>query len=217
MDAETKVCSVCKVSLPFSSFTVRRASIDGLSYKCRICASEYQKKRYADNDDVRSRAKDRARHWVKSNMVRRKEIAIAYELRNIEKKRERNKVYAKIRRAIDPEKARMNGRIAAQNRRHRMNDAGGWINKGVMRRMLEKSNGVCTYCGETFESLTIDHFHPVSKGGSGAWHNIAPCCSSCNSSKKDKDGPTWIEKRFGVDVLVYVYWRLEQLSAARLP
>jgi len=45
----------------------------------------------------------------------------------------------------------------------------------------------CQYCGtvHSHRSLTIDHVHPKSKGGSGEWSNVVAACKPCNQRKKD--------------------------------
>jgi 5-methylcytosine-specific restriction endonuclease McrA len=44
----------------------------------------------------------------------------------------------------------------------------------------------CAYCG-TRPATSVDHIHPVSKGGL-MWDcaNHAPACGKCNSAKKDR-------------------------------
>ena len=47
----------------------------------------------------------------------------------------------------------------------------------------------CEYCGtsetEAGAELTIDHFHPASKGGADSFDNLVYCCSRCNAYKLD--------------------------------
>jgi 5-methylcytosine-specific restriction endonuclease McrA len=52
----------------------------------------------------------------------------------------------------------------------------------------------CAYCGGT-ESLTIDHVHPLAKGGVDSPTNIVPACRSCNYSKGKKEARSWFESQ----------------------
>ena len=61
--------------------------------------------------------------------------------------------------------------------------------------ILKKSGGRCWYCGCMLEFQTgkgcksefcVDHFVPVSSGGSNAVSNLVPCCRTCNTQKKHK-------------------------------
>lgn len=49
----------------------------------------------------------------------------------------------------------------------------------------------CAYCGFGPETLTRDHFVPLSKGGEDVPENVVPACPRCNSSKGDQDFDTW--------------------------
>lgn len=60
---------------------------------------------------------------------------------------------------------------------------------GIDREAIwEKTRGRCCYCGSklTRSNMTIDHFHPVAKGGSDDLNNLVPACRYCNSSKGTK-------------------------------
>ena len=48
----------------------------------------------------------------------------------------------------------------------------------------------CAYCGAK-KKLTIEHFIPVSNFGELSVNNVLPVCSSCNSSKINKDFFSW--------------------------
>jgi len=43
----------------------------------------------------------------------------------------------------------------------------------------------CQYCGTDVNkrTATLDHVHPVSKGGKSVWENATTACSKCNSHK----------------------------------
>eukprot|EP00793_Prasinoderma_coloniale_P003917 PRCOL_00006758-RA len=53
------------------------------------------------------------------------------------------------------------------------------------RRNLYARDGYrCQYCGCTDrERLTIDHVHPVSRGGGWSWDNLVTACNRCNVRK----------------------------------
>lgn len=46
----------------------------------------------------------------------------------------------------------------------------------------------CIGCGKqyTLETLTIDHWLPINKGGDNDEWNLQPLCKSCNSRKQDR-------------------------------
>ena len=51
----------------------------------------------------------------------------------------------------------------------------------------------CIYCGKPSESL--DHLHPMSKGGINSTSNCVPCCLSCNGKKSDSEVLSWYRKQ----------------------
>jgi 5-methylcytosine-specific restriction endonuclease McrA len=52
------------------------------------------------------------------------------------------------------------------------------------KRRLAK--GVCHYCRAPTppRELTMDHIVPLARGGKTTKGNVAPCCKSCNTRKK---------------------------------
>lgn len=59
--------------------------------------------------------------------------------------------------------------------------------KKILKELLYKYKFKCVICDEKEESkLTIDHIHPVSKGGSDDKSNLQIMCKSCNSKKSNK-------------------------------
>ena len=51
-----------------------------------------------------------------------------------------------------------------------------------------RDNGTCQYCGDEVERklATLDHVHPISKGGKTTWENTVTACGPCNADKADK-------------------------------
>ena len=48
-----------------------------------------------------------------------------------------------------------------------------------------RDHAKCSYCDKdlTIQEVTMDHVHPVSKGGATSWDNIVSACNDCNSRK----------------------------------
>ena len=62
-------------------------------------------------------------------------------------------------------------------------------NKNWRESLNKVTNYKCTYCGKPSESL--DHLHPMSKGGISSTSNCVPCCLSCNGKKSDSEVLSW--------------------------
>ena len=56
------------------------------------------------------------------------------------------------------------------------------------RRHLFQLNPVCKYCGVAlqWESSTVDHVVPISKGGTNDLQNLVLACKPCNTRKGNK-------------------------------
>ncbi|KAM3092980.1 HNH endonuclease [Phormidesmis sp. 146-35] len=63
------------------------------------------------------------------------------------------------------------------------------ISSKIREQVRQRADFSCEYCGvaetDTGGELTIDHFHPRSKGGSDDLSNILYCCNRCNQYKAD--------------------------------
>lgn len=64
-------------------------------------------------------------------------------------------------------------------------------------RLRRQSQGeLCAYCGNPNKfGLTVDHFLPLSLGGTNAISNILLACYSCNSSKRNDDPLEWFQRQ----------------------
>lgn len=183
-----KHCRYCNTDLPAEEFHVRKASPDGLSYRCRDCQRVYSAERYAADP---GKAKLRATQWAACNPERRREIRDAYDGRNKLKKT----LYMRLWRAANPERAAAGNRL----NQHRRRGAG----RGDLRALsliTQAARGCCTYCGKSAE-LTIDHVKPVIAGGDSCWDNVLPACRTCNSSKNRSEVADWLFDRHGIEGL----------------
>lgn len=75
-------------------------------------------------------------------------------------------------------KAKMKGNVVAQ------------VSAQQIRDRFAEFNGCCAYCGAEGD-LHIEHFIPISKGGTHVLGNILPACQPCNYSKTAYDGEQW--------------------------
>lgn len=158
-----------------------RCCKDG-SFRCKRCAHLKRNENYSNSEqghktklEYRLRTKKdaikRAKAWAKNNPKRRKEIEKKYRISY--KGKEANRKRDKKRYWSEPEYYRQK----ALARQH-----------GVTIALIEtlfKEQPVCQFCG-TKNKLTLDHMHPVSKGGKATKNNIQVLCASCNSWKCDK-------------------------------
>ena len=63
------------------------------------------------------------------------------------------------------------------------------------RKVREKYNGACAYCGTTEGEFHIDHILPRSRGGGNGLDNLAWSCASCNLSKGAKTPQEWMAEQ----------------------
>ena len=61
-------------------------------------------------------------------------------------------------------------------------DAYDWSLRAVISSMSLDDG--CYYCGK--KANTWDHIVPIARRGRPGYHNLVPCCRSCNSIKGDK-------------------------------
>lgn len=63
-----------------------------------------------------------------------------------------------------------------------------WVKAGDWKKKVEQYENTCIYCGrkpKAGERISIDHFVPLSRGGSHSLDNLVPACTRCNNSKND--------------------------------
>ena len=56
--------------------------------------------------------------------------------------------------------------------------------KWSKRRLFVRDRNLCAYCEA--EGVTIDHVHPVSRGGTSTWENTVAACFKCNNFKDNR-------------------------------
>jgi 5-methylcytosine-specific restriction endonuclease McrA len=86
----------------------------------------------------------------------------------------------------NPESYRIKYIRENQRRQARLKNAGGSFSKKELLSLIKVQDGKCYWCDKEMERYSIDHFVPLSKGGSNMIGNIVLCHVSCNSKKRDK-------------------------------
>ena len=63
------------------------------------------------------------------------------------------------------------------------------LSASLREQVRNRAKGVCEFCGVSEMNvgglLTIDHFHPQSKGGQDVLENLIYCCVRCNQYKQN--------------------------------
>ena len=85
-----------------------------------------------------------------------------------------------------------------------------WVPSVSRELLVFRDRHTCAYCGGLFKEreLTIEHIHPVSRGGKTCWTNLVAACKACNNRK---DARTPEEARMPLLFVPYVPNRFEGL------
>lgn len=114
--------------------------------------------------------------WREINLKRKTETDAAWVANNHEKRIKSVLAW----KDANPEKVRAQ---KAKRRAITLSASGYGVTGEQWKQILEAAGGVCSYCGEQKENLTMDHIIPLMRGGEHDVSNITVACVSCNSSK----------------------------------
>ena len=194
-----KHCVRCDKTKSTCSFGKDKTRKDGLFTYCKVCAQEIK---YERNKE---RILEINAQWKANNIERWREYHRNYEkeyYKEPENHRRRIAIYQRYR-----DKNRDKIRAYKTSERGREVNNRSWNKRRSIERQLLSTlteeqweeckrhfNFNCAYC-ESDESLTYDHFIPISKKGSYTVGNIIPACLSCNSSKSDSSFFDWYPLR----------------------
>lgn len=115
--------------------------------------------------------------WNNPRLTEGQKFAMRYELDTEFRAREIIKTQGR--------KAKRAALIAAQS--------DGTVNYKTLGALFAGSKDCC-YCGAplTARQKTADHIVPLTQGGLHSMKNLAICCISCNSSKRDRTPEQWL-------------------------
>lgn len=161
----------------------RRAKTDAK----RVRDKENSKKRWASlTAEERAVEAERQRAWRSNNRERANELAQQY--------RDRQSADARKRRLESVTRSgaewRRNNpdacRAMAARRRAAKRNADGTYSKEDVLALFNAQRGCCLYCESALETYHVDHFIPLSRGGTNWPENLVLACGSCNSQKHTK-------------------------------
>lgn len=184
-DSPFKTCAVCKQALPLDNFNRARNRPDGLYNYCRPCDS--RKRAEAKNSDP---AKAEERRKAK------KQYDAVYNKKHAERKNRQvmARYYAnpeKVKSGIrkwQAENAEL-VRCYKQSNKHkrRQIESVGITGRELLAWKREQTKS-CYWCGaKCAKNYHVDHYTPLSRGGTHEIANLVIACAPCNLKKNSKD------------------------------
>jgi 5-methylcytosine-specific restriction endonuclease McrA len=163
-------------------------SIDHLNAKAKFCSKNCTSAWLYAQDPESHRARSKA--WQSSPEGR------AYRRAYLQANAGKRQAWARQDRQKNPERyaaywkqwAGENAEAVAEiGRMRRARQKGNPDSIGVpaweWRKILNRFQGRCAYCGVVPDVLHMDHVVPISKGGRHAPANVVPACQKCNLTK----------------------------------
>jgi len=185
----SKICTLCKIEKPFSDFGKASNLKDAYKGQCKLCRKIEKRIYKAKNKE---RELQQQREWRKNNPEKIKEYNVKYKVRidnyyaeNSDKVKERMGKYSKT------EKGRKVSRLHNSKRRALTRTTeDGSITHTSLDRLKQLQDNKCYYCGcelkyNTPFEVHLDHYVPISKGGTHIIDNVVWSCKTCNLKKND--------------------------------
>lgn len=175
-------CKKCHKLLPTIEHYFQRNSGGYLLWTCRTCLRKKQSKRHLKWSTAnRTHVCEQRRKWYRINKDRLNKKQHEWIKANREHLRKcRQKWYKE-----NPNYSKRIS-ISTHKRRALKNGNGGSYTSIDIQAKLQKQKGHCYWCKIKFGKYTIDHYVPLSRGGSNWPKNIVLACWPCNLSKGNK-------------------------------
>ena len=143
----------------------------------------YGKKYYAKNSDkLKLVQRDYRKRLPEEKLKRLKEKSNLRALEWRKANPEYSKSYAKKYREVNKERLR----AIRWNYKARKKSAIGSHTGDDIIDIVKQQNNLCFWCKTELKNMHMDHYIPLSKGGSNDKTNLVASCPSCNISKRDK-------------------------------
>lgn len=167
-----------------------------------IVAERNKKKYWADPEIARAKSLIVAKRWYHNHKEEANAKSRESWIRNLDRYRKIARECARRYRAegrVNKENAKAAQRKYADkypervkatknNNLSRRRATPGQVTAKQWKQIILFYGRACAICHipESEVPLTVDHFIPISKGGTNYWYNVWPLCLSCNSRKHDK-------------------------------
>lgn len=194
-----KACTLCKQTLPASSFGQTPRIKSGLQPGCKAClAAQRREKRNVDIEAFRAWQ----REYYRDNADHMRQHARAcyhadpakFNARSksyYEKDRQRGIDWAFASRKRRPEHYRELARCQSIARRALIKGGATSLETRAWKRAQKK---VCHWCAKRCaKDFHIDHIMPLARGGRHELHNLCIACPDCNHRKHARDPIEWAQ------------------------
>lgn len=192
-----RACSTCKQSKPFSAFSKDKSRKYGISYRCKECHTEVNKKYYDRQkmavyaNNYYHRNKEEINKKARTKRANNPEQSREYKRKYYQKNKERVNELSRQWKQENPEVSK------AAKRRRRARKAQNGFEPYTTQQVLEKYGTTCYLCGKAIDlsaprwtaengwenGLHLDHVVRISDGGSDTLENVRPTHGLCNLKK----------------------------------
>jgi hypothetical protein len=159
---------------------------EGMSYReiGRLIGRDGTCVRRKINEQAREKQKQSNKRWYQANLETKRSASRQRYLTHGETIRQHSKKWRMAN--SDKRKAQ------SLKRRSRMASALTLFKVGieVINERFALTSGMCCWCCAE-KATTIDHFLPVSRGGTHSPSNLLPACNTCNGRKQAADPYEW--------------------------
>lgn len=174
-------CTKCGEHKALEQFSRSKTGLYGRRAYCSSCGNAANRRRY---QEVKAERAVYNRQYREQNRRYLTDLHRDWVEKNRERLREYNRRYEAAHRA---EKA-------ARSRNRRALERSGSHTVAEVQTMYKDQNGLCAYCESSLNlRYEVDHMHPVSRGGSNDWTNLALTCQNCNRRKSNKTAEEFVE------------------------
>lgn len=139
--------------------------------------------------------RDHVSVWVNNNPEKKKTMDQQYA-KTVAGKRSHN---AANQRYQQNHQYDLSYKLRNRRNQHNRRVAGNMPTQKELDDLFDEQGHMCLYCLDplTYETYTIEHILPISRGGTNNLDNIGFVCQPCNSSRRNKSFVEWTGRNTG--------------------